>query len=185
MSTPRIPPPALLVISVLAAEWETFEAEVLEPLVARFGELLHMSEPMAFSETSYYDEELGSPLSRRLLAFYTLQPMDCLPEVKTWCNELEAALARPDGNRIFNLDPGLLTLERLVLATGKNFTHRIYLGQGIWGDLTLIFTKGDWLSFPWTFDDYASASMLDLLTKLREQYKDRLRDMGLFPVPRP
>ena len=71
-----------------------------------------------------------------------------------------------------NLDPGLITLERLVLASGKNFTHRVYLGQGIWADLTMIYNKKTgWVVLPWTFPDYATEDMKRRLTELRALYK--------------
>ena len=79
---------------------------------------------------------------------------------------------QPGGSRRVNLDPGLITLERLVLASGKNFTHRVYLGQGIWADLTMIYNKKTgWVVLPWTFPDYATEDMKRRLTELRALYK--------------
>ena len=87
---------------------------------------------------------------------------------------MEQRRAGPDGRRLFNLDPGLLSQERLVLATGKNYTHRLYLGQGIWGDLTLIFQNGGWRAQPWTFPDYAGPELQEHLTRLRVRHKEKL-----------
>ena len=97
-------------------------------------------------------------------------PLDGLAAVKVATNALERDSAGPDGRRLVNLDPGYLTLERLVLASGKNFTHRVYLGRGIWADLTLIYQGGDWVSLPWTFRDYASAPVQAFLTRVRDGY---------------
>lgn len=174
MSTPRTPEPGMLVVSVLAASWQGFQEMVVEPLVARFGPPDLCSVTMDFTETTYYDGELGAPLFRRMLCFAALQPLDCLPAVKLFTNSLEQAAARPNSSRAFNLDPGLLTQERLVLATGKNFSHRIYLGSGIWGDLTLIFQRGGWKTLPWTFSDYAGAPMQDLLSAMRGRLREHL-----------
>lgn len=173
MSQLRIPEPGLLLLSVLAAEWDAWP-DLLVRIEARFGPACFLSEALAFENTSYYDAELGRPIVRRLLAFGTLAPLDCLAAAKLWTMEQEREFARPDGRRRFNLDPGLLTQERLVLATAKNFTHRVYLGQGVWADLTLVYTGGDWLILPWTFPDYAARDMLELLTALREEYRRRL-----------
>ena len=71
--------------------------------------------------------------------------------------------------------------ERLVLATGKNFSHRIYLGQGIWADLTLMFHKGDWFDLPWTFPDYATPEIKAHLTRIRDMYKDQLKKDASCP----
>ncbi|MFW6216734.1 MAG: DUF4416 family protein, partial [Desulfohalobiaceae bacterium] len=80
-----------------------------------------------------------------------------------------------DANRLFNLDPGYLTLEQLVLATGKNFTHRIYLDQGVFADLTLVYSKAGWQTLPWTYPDYAGRLLQDILNQLRQRYKQKLR----------
>ena len=173
MSQLRIPEPGLLLLSVLAAEWDAWP-DLLVRIEARFGPACFLSEALAFENTSYYDAELGRPITRRLLAFGTLAPLDCLAAAKLWTMDQEREFARPDGRRRFNLDPGLLTQERLVLATAKNFTHRVYLGQGVWADLTLVYTGGDWLVLPWTFPDYAAKALLELLTALREEYRRRL-----------
>ncbi|MCM0756700.1 DUF4416 family protein [Desulfovibrio aminophilus] len=174
MSAPRVPEPGLLVLSVLCAEWEACWPELSAALEERFGPADFVSGFMDFGHTAYYDRELGAPLRRRMLAFERLVPLDCLPEAKLFTNGLERAGARPDGGRRFNLDPGVLTQERLILATGKNFTHRVYLGQGIWADLTLVYTGGGWLVLPWTFPDYAAPDMLELLSAMREHYRRKI-----------
>ena len=69
-----------------------------------------------------------------------------------------------------NLDPGYLLYERFVLATGKNFSHRIYIGRGIYADLTLVYQKGAYRSLPWTYPDYAADTMRAFLTTVREHY---------------
>lgn len=171
MSTPLIPSPALLYLSILSARWERFWPGLLDELQDHFGPLAHESELLRFDYTTYYDAELGTPISRRILAFERLAPQDSLPRTKLLTNALEQRLAREDGRRLCNLDPGLLTLERLVLATGKNYTHRVYLVEGIWADLTLIHQHGQWKTLPWTFPDYAGSEMQEHLTRLRDLYK--------------
>ncbi|WP_338669976.1 DUF4416 family protein [Pseudodesulfovibrio methanolicus] len=171
MSTPRTPDPGLLVISVLSADWDGFWPVVGAELEQRFGPF-DSSEEFAFDETDYYNDELGAPITRRLIAFDELRPLDELADIKLWTNAVEQRFAA-DGRRRFNLDPGFLTLQRLVLATGKNFSHRIYLRDGIWADLTLIWQRGHWVDFPWTFPDYAGEAMKTRLTKLRLSYKNK------------
>ena len=80
----------------------------------------------------------------------------------------------PEGKRRFNLDPGLLTLGNFVLATGKNNAHRIYLAEGIFADLTLIFRSRSYRPLEWTYPDYADAELIGILNRLREMYKCRL-----------
>ena len=173
MSTPRIPDPGLLLVSILCARWDDCWPQLLGDLEDRFGPADHVSEPFVFDQTDYYDAELGSPITRRLVTFETLRPLDELADIKLFTNGLEERCAE-GGNRLFNLDPGFITRERLVLATGKNFSHRIYLKDGIWADLTLIWRKKGWQDFPWTFPDYAGDDMKSRLTKLRQSYKTKL-----------
>ena len=176
MSRPRAPLPAKLVCSVLSADLDRHWPALAAALQDRFGPVEIAYPAQAFAFTHYYDRELGTPIVRRLLAFARLVPQEALANVKLATNALEDAFAGPDGRRRINLDPGLLTQERLVLATGKNFTHRIYLGRGIFGDLTLVFQAGSWQTLPWTFPDYASAGMRLLFDDIRRRYRRDLRE---------
>ncbi|MCF8106172.1 MAG: DUF4416 family protein [Desulfohalobiaceae bacterium] len=174
MSNPRIPFPAQLMLSVLCGRGQDFYRELFEPLTRKLGLVDFVSEALAFTETDYYDQELGPPITRRILGFAPLFSQDELVRIKLLTNDLEDRFSRPDGSRTFNLDPGLITLERLVLASGKNFSHRLYLGQGIWGDLTLIYQKKAWQVLPWTFRDYAGEDLQRILTAMRNRYKEKL-----------
>lgn len=180
MRTLREPLPALAVLSVLSAEWEPLWPDIRDELAPVFGECEYVSDLLDFSHTTYYDAELGSPLRRRILAFRDLVPQQRLADLKLETVRLELAHARPNGSRRVNLDPGLLTQERLVLATGKNFPHRIYLGRGIYADLTLVYTRSGWQNQPWTFPDYATPAMHELFFGLRESYRAKLADLGLL-----
>jgi len=170
MSKPQIPFPGKIFLSILSSKWELFWPKLLDILQSQWGPTDYISELLPFTQTNYYDQELGTPIQRRILAFEKLVPLDSLPNLKLFTNDLEMQYQRKN-KRIFNLDPGLITYERLVLATGKNFTHRIYLGQGIFADLTLIYSKEKWQTLPWTFPDYASQLIQKHLTRIRELYK--------------
>lgn len=173
MSRLREPDPGQLILSILSSRWDSFWPALEARLEEHFGPVEYRSPEMPFEHTHYYEKEFGTPLIRRILSFERLLPLDRLRDAKLFAVELERECAS-DGKRLFNLDPGLVTLERVVLATGKNFTHRIYQGGGVWADLTLMYTGGDWVDFPWTFPDYAAANMRDMLTKIRSGYKNKL-----------
>ena len=174
MSTPATPLPARTFLSVLGVRWDAFWADLRPRLEELLGPVDYESGPIPFTQTSYYDRELGSPISRRILSSSRLLAMDDLPGVKLATNSLEEEWRR-SGRRLFNLDPGYVTQERLVLATGKNFTHRVYLSGGIWADLTLIFQGGDWQDLPWTFPDYATPEIKAHLTLIRDMYRAGLK----------
>lgn len=175
MSTPVTPEPAKAVLSILSARWDLFWPQLRADLEKRLSGIDYLSEHIPFTQTHYYDAELGTPITRRILGFERLVPMQELALIKMWTNDMERQWMDHSTHRIFNLDPGYITQERLVLATGKNFTHRIYLQQGIWADLTLIFQRGQWTDLPWTFPDYATQEIKTHLTNLRNLYKTQLR----------
>ena len=183
MSRPREPGPAKLVVSALSAEMATLWPPVLAELEAAFGPAAVVFPAMAFSHTAYYNDELGTPILRRLAAFALPLAQDRLVAAKLATNALEDRFATSDGRRRVNLDPGLITCERLILATGKNFTHRVYLGEGIFADLTLVFQGGSWQTLPWTFPDYAAPQMLALLTDIRNRHRRDQRERAVHRQP--
>jgi len=134
-----------------------------------FGRPDLVSAWMPFDYTSYYAKEMGSELFRRVLAFRSLIPQERIPEIKLLTNAIEQAHA-VDGRRRVNIDPGYLLHERFVLATGKNYSHRIYLGQGVYADLTLVFRGGTFQALPWTYPDYADWPLRRFLLTVRGKY---------------
>jgi hypothetical protein len=176
MSVPKAPLPAKLVVGVIVKDKPLFD-ELAGELVDQFGDMDLISPWFSFDFTTYYEKEMGENLSRRMIAFSSLvNPVD-LPVIKCATNSIEGKYA-PSGHRAANLDPGYLVLERFVLATGKNFTHRIYLGKGIYADLTLIYQKGRFHTLPWTYPDYAHADIQGFLNQVREKYKMDLESIS-------
>ncbi len=172
MSVPRVPEPACLVISLLSSRPDAVSM-VSGALEAEFGPIEEVIGPLEFTFTNYYDSELGAGICRYLLAFSELIDRSSLCRVKLLTNDLENVYMN-DQSRVFNLDPGFLTLGNFVLATGKNNAHRIYLDQGIFSDLTLIFRRGSFRALEWTYPDYSDQTMIETLNLLREKYKCKL-----------
>lgn len=168
MSVPAPPRPAKLMVGFFLAR-QDLAITVIERLEDLYGPVDLVSPWLAFDYTDYYAHEMGRPLYRRLLAFKDLIDQERLPDIKHQTNDLETAFTR-EGRRGVNIDPGYLLLERLVLATGKNFSHRIYLRRGIYADLTLIYRKGRFESLPWTYPDYADRRLQDFLFQVRKKY---------------
>jgi hypothetical protein len=168
MSRPKPPSPAKLVIGALLKERALYPAVVSE-LEAAFGPLDLVSPWLPFDTTRYYEAEMGFPLWRRVAAFKPLVAQERLAEIKLATNALERDRAA-GGRRMVNLDPGYLLLERFVLASGKNFTHRIHVGCGIYADLTLVFQRGEFRALPWTYPDYADQPLRRFLSAVRQKY---------------
>jgi len=168
MSLPQAPKPAKLVIGLIMKDRTLFEPLAAE-LSSVFGPLDIVSSWMPFDYTSYYEPEMGAPLFRRMLTYKNLIAQSELPAIKLTTNRLEESHSH-GGRRRVNIDPGYLLYERFVLASGKNFTHRIYVGSGIYADLTLIYQRGAFEKLPWTYPDYADHPMLAYLTQVRNKY---------------
>ncbi|HID31472.1 MAG TPA: DUF4416 family protein, partial [Desulfobacterales bacterium] len=142
---------------------------VAEHLAGTFGAIDLVSPWFPFDFTGYYEPEMGSPLFRRVLSFKSHVEPGSLADIKITTNRIEQLHAR-DGKRRVNLDPGILTHERFVLATCKDFSHRIYLGRGIYADLTLLYRKGRFETLPWTYPDYAHHNPTSFLQRVRKKY---------------
>ena len=177
MSQPQVPKPAKLVVGLFLKK-KRLGIPVTKELVEQFGPIDVVSAWLPFDFTDYYEPEMGKPLFRRLMAFKTLIDQDALAGIKIMTNDLELKYSKNDRREV-NLDPGYLLQERFVLATGKNFSHRIYIGRCIYADLTLIFTKGEFQTLPWTYPDYADKKLLTYLKQVRSKYVFDLNQVSL------
>lgn len=173
MSIPQVPKPAKLFLSVISPSAERIGA-VLSELAGHYGVLDFVSEVLPFHYTDYYYAEMGKPLLRRFASFDRLIPQEDLASIKIQTNLVEAERSK-EGNRLVNIDPGYLLAERLVLASGKNYGHRIYLSRGIYADLTLIYRDKDYQPLAWTYPDYAEPRVRAWLRALRKKYLLQLR----------
>jgi hypothetical protein len=173
MSTPGPPIPVKPVVSLLLAR-EDLGPVLVERLAGYFGPPDCMGPWWPFDTTAYYAPEMGPELGRRLVSFLHLADPARLADWKTFTNRLEQSFCL--GNRrLVNLDPGYVARERLVLATGKNYPHRIYLDQGLYGDLTLVFSRDGWQPLPWSYPDYAQGELPALLAVVRQKYLWQLK----------
>jgi hypothetical protein len=175
MSNPCKADDVKLISSLFSSQTNMIE-QVIQELEGLFGPTDWISPALLFDRTKYYEKEMGWPLHRRFISFKTLiRPADIV-EIKWKTNTLEKRYAR-NGNRKINIDPGYIALERLVLATGKNYTHRIYLSKGIYADLTLIFQRGSFSPLAWSYKDYSDPEVIGFFNALRERYKRQIRGL--------
>jgi hypothetical protein len=176
MSLPSRPLPVKPLVSLIFSH-PALETVVFQELAGLLGPPDLVSARLQFDQTQYYSPEMGPELHRRLAVFLHLAEPAELCQWKTYTNNIESRLSL-GGRRLVNIDPGYLARERLILATGKNYTHRLYLGQGLYGDLTLIYQKGAWLPLPWTYPDYAGPQLLDFFSRARKKYLWQLRQLA-------
>jgi hypothetical protein len=173
MSIPQRPNPAKLIVGLFLKERELITG-VAESLAAYFGQSDVVSPWLSFHHTDYYDREMGQPLSRRFFSFADLIEQDRLADIKLLTNRIEQDFM-VGGNRRVNIDPGYLLAERFVLASGKNYAHRIYLRDGIYADLTLTYHGGKFCPLHWTYPDYTETGVLTFLGSVRKKYLWQIR----------
>ncbi|MDX9823670.1 MAG: DUF4416 family protein [Sphaerochaeta sp.] len=168
--------PRSLIMGVLVKD-----PALLEPVVSRlethYGPVLNQSALTLFTYTDYYDREMGSKPYRCYLQFKTLVDPARLSAIKRETNELED-LYRVDAKREVNLDPGLLCLENLILATTKNRSHRIPLSDGIYAEVTLHYENHAFHGLKWTYADYQSEGVRTLFEQFRDDYRQQLKQEG-------
>lgn len=174
MGKPKEPHPAKLFMSLIASDEDILQ-QVVRDLKSEFGGVDFMSDRFSFDFTDYYTEEMGKDLFRRFITFKELISMSLLPDIKKTTNRLEEKYTTLAENRRINIDPGYLCLEHAILATTKGYTHRAYLRDGIYADLTLIFRNKSYQALEWTYPDYRKPEVITLFNQLRKIYMENLK----------
>ena len=180
MSTPKEGKKVKLISSLFSPEEDLID-KVIKQMEGSFGPVDWVSGKLAFDRTKYYAKEMGWPLWRRFISFSNLIMPNSIVDMKLATNAIENGHA-VDKRRKINIDPGYVSLERLILASGKNYIHRIYLRKGIYADLTLVFHAGTFKPLPWTYPDYADEKIIGYFNIIRDGYLQCLRkeDRELF-----
>ncbi|MFC1709434.1 DUF4416 family protein [Candidatus Omnitrophota bacterium] len=165
--------PVKLIVSIFTRNADYFK-DIEQILSKKFGPIDFSTPILDFNHTQYYQDEFGSDLKRRFISFKKLISPDSLWEIKIFTNKLENKFSE-DNKRLINLDPGYLTQAKLVLASTKNFAHRIFIKNGIYQEVTLLFENKTFHPLPWTYPDYQSKEYIDMLIKIREILYSQLR----------
>jgi len=141
------------------------------------GEIDLKSASFKFNYTRYYEKEMGAGLEKQFFSFKSLGSPEQLIDRKRRALELEKKFSK-GGLRQVNIDPAYLELAKLVVASTKNFAHRIYLGRGVYGDLQLRYCHGEFVENEWTYPDYKSEPILQFLEKTRNTYFNQLKRLS-------
>jgi len=167
--------PVKLVIGMFTNRIELFP-EALKGLEKRFGPVDYESPLLPFNKTDYYEEEFGKNLKRKFYSFKKLIKAEDLPRIKIFTNNLEKKFSE-GGKRSINLDPGYLAPAKLVLATTKDYQHRIYYGKGIYGEATLRYKKKSFIPWEWTYPDYRTKEYIKIFNHIRKIYMKQLKNI--------
>lgn len=143
---------------------------ILDRLAVHWGRIDYQSAPYDFTCTEYYDHEMGSRLSRRLVSFETMIEPESIAPIKLLTNQIECE-GMDEGKRNYNLDPGYMDYQKIVLASMKFGGQKIHIQSGVYADLTLYYKKGTFITFPWTFPDFKKETYYPCLLRIRELYK--------------
>jgi hypothetical protein len=150
-------------------------SDILKKLDSRFGKQQFNFGPIPFSWTDYYSNEMGTTLEKMYFSYQNSIEREILPEIKLFTNELEQSCRNEAGSRQVNIDPGYVTQDKVVLATTKDFYHRIYLGDGIFGEVTLHYRRGRFRYFSWTYPDYKDPNVMHFLERIRAPLVKEMR----------
>lgn len=173
MAAPRLPEPVKPICGILLADLQLFAA-VEDSLARLFGSIEDRSLTMRWDWSDYYAAEMGPHLWRCWYSFRDLRLPDALVSWKLVTNRIEMDLA-VHGRRRVNIDPGYIATMKLVLATTKDAPHRIYVGQGIYAEVTLTYERGEFRPLPHTYPDYAAAESRSFFTGVRLRYLQQRR----------
>jgi Domain of unknown function (DUF4416) len=174
MADPKPFAPVKLVCGIISSVPDAaHEAE--RRLAALYGAIDLRSPALAFDKTDYYEAEMGAGLERRFLSFAELIRPEALAGIKLRTNTLENELRRESGSaiRAVNLDPGYVTAAALIMATTKDFAHRVPLGEGIYAHLEFLFSRTGIKVLDWTYPDLRGEGYHEFFRSVRERYVEQ------------
>lgn len=160
-------------IAAILLQKESVLEEALQLLKTTFSEIDFSGHFFPFTTTDYYIPEMGSNLQRGIISFTKLVSPGFLVDSKLLARDLEKSMSR-EGKRRVNIDVGYLDLFKVVLASFKSRSNKIYMDKGVWADMVLIFEKGKFNAPPWGFPDFKSGIYDKDLVQIRNCYKNQL-----------
>jgi len=169
MGVPHLFEEPIVFIGTLFSDKTIFD-QVLPLLQDKFGNILFQSSTQPWKYSDHYNKELGGQIYRNFIFFDEIIDPSTLTDIKLLTNDIEAIYSQ-DGKRRVNIDPGYITLAKVVLASTKNYSHRIYLGKGIYAELALFYKNQQFIAMPYTYNDYKDQTYLVMFMKVRNLLK--------------
>ncbi len=147
----------------------------INALTGAFGPLLLETGPSPWHSV-YYANELGcTGVKRKFLFFERLICPGLLADIKLGTNGMESALSE-GGQRKINIDPGYITPARIVLASTKDYAHRVYLQKGIYAEVTMLWSRKERTFMPhlFTYTDFRDDTNIKVFSEMREWLQAQL-----------
>ncbi|MBN1354141.1 MAG: DUF4416 family protein [Candidatus Omnitrophica bacterium] len=167
--------PVKLIVGLISCRLTHFDA-AKNVLKRKYGDIDGETEPLDFSCTRYYAEELGENLKRKFLSFRSLIPLDRQCRIKLFTNKLEKKFSCRL-KRAINIDPGYVSLTKLVLFTTKPRSHRIYIESGIYADIELLFSDKTFHPVEWSYPDFKTKGYIDFFNSVRATYSNQIKPL--------
>lgn len=173
MARPQKTGPGKLTVSIIHSSRDAL-ADALSHLEKRFGRVLGETIDLSHTPRSECAEEMGQHLLRRFFTFEREVPRESLPEIKAACHKIESQF----GDRIqeftfrtVNIDPGILSPDNLVMASYREYNHRVYLGDGVYAEIELVYSRGRFVRLPWTDPEFCQSEVIELLSRTRNGFE--------------
>ncbi len=181
MARIQTPAPGRVVVSIIYSSLDAL-ADALTLLEKQFGRVQCETMELEYAHGAY-TEEMGEGLERRFYSFERQVDRDRLPEAKALCYKIERQfgdLVDDFTFRTVNIDPGIMTAENLVMASHREYNHRVYLRDGVFAELTLVYARGRFVRLPWTPPDFCEGEAIEFFLRVRESFET----VGEEPEPR-
>lgn len=168
------PKPVKLFVGCIFADKQIFE-DACHALSQKYGPIDLVSDIWDFSHTNYYENEMGKNLCKSFITFKDLILPETIKDIKIFSNQLEESFQEKlIQQRAINLDPGYMDAAKVILATTKDYSHRIYLGSGIYAEVELFYQQKTYKAWPWTYPDYQFPHYIDFFLGVRKVYRKQL-----------
>lgn len=172
MARMQEPPPGQLIVSIIYNSLDAL-ADALNALEKRFGRVQYETVEIECALAKSYSEEMGDTLQRRFFSFDRLVSRATLPEAKSACSKIEARFSdRVDDFcfRTVNIDPGIMCPSNLIMASHREYNHRVYLRDAVYVEIALIYSQGRFNRLPWTVPDFYDDEAIDFFERVRASF---------------
>lgn len=181
MGIPKPPLPVKLFVGMLSSDRSLFD-ECIVRLTSEFGPIDMESRIWPWEHTQYYNDEIGPNLLRKFIFFSRLIDPGELALIKRKACTFEETFGVKTAEtlrRKINIDPGYITEAKVVLASTKDFSHRVYIGDGIYAEVTLEYSreKKKFRALNHTYPDFRDETCIELFSTAREIFRNTVRNV--------
>jgi hypothetical protein len=171
------PTPVKLFVGMFSQHTFLFE-KIKKVLEGVYGPVDMESPVWPWEHTDYYTEEMGSGLKRKFIFFGRLIEPEIISDIKLKTVGLEKEYLNEDGGRRINIDPGYMDSARVALVSTDDYSHRVYIGKGTYGEVALIYSGSDYRILPYTYPDFRKREYHDIFKKARLLYQREFKERG-------